>query len=59
MATSEYIKQLVINLVSSQEVYDYMEANNLINTNEIYFVQGTDEVTTETITTAEIDAAFE
>ena len=58
MATSEYIKQLVINIVSSQEVYDYMEANGLIKENEPYLVYGSEE-TIQSITTAEIDAMFE
>lgn len=58
MATSEYIKQLVINLVSSQEVYDYMVANGLINENELYLVHGSEE-SIQSITTAEIDAMFE
>ena len=58
MATSEYIKQLVINIVSSQEVYDYMETNGLIKENEPYLVYGSEE-TIQSITTAEIDAMFE
>lgn len=58
MATSEYIKQLVINIVSSQEVYDYMEANGLIKENEPYLVYGSEE-TIQSITTAEIDAMFD
>jgi hypothetical protein len=40
MATSKEITNLVINKVESQAVYDYMVANNLINDDELYLVQG-------------------
>ena len=42
MATEKNISNLVINKVENQEVYDYMVANNLINEDELYFVQGED-----------------
>lgn len=42
MATSQEIIQLVINTASSQEVYDYLEANGLVKTNEIWLVAGDD-----------------
>ena len=40
MATSKDISNLVINKVESQQVYDYMVQNNLINEDELYLVQG-------------------
>ena len=40
MATEKNISNLVINKVENQEVYDYMVTNNLINEDELYFVQG-------------------
>lgn len=42
MPTKKNVTNLVINKVESQEVYDYMVANNLINDDELYFVQGSD-----------------
>lgn len=39
MATSKEMNNLVINKIESQEVYDYMVENNLINDNELYLVQ--------------------
>lgn len=42
MATEKNISNLVINKVENQEVYDYMVTNNLINEDELYFVQGED-----------------
>lgn len=38
MPTEKNIPNLVINKVESQEVYDYMVANNLVNDDELYFV---------------------
>lgn len=43
MATSKEITNLVINKVESQEVYDYMAENNLINDDELYLVQSGSE----------------
>ena len=40
MPTTTELKQLVINTVESQEVYDYLKANGLINEDEIYLVAG-------------------
>lgn len=42
MPTEKNVTNLVINKVESQEVYDYMVANNLINDDELYFVQESD-----------------
>lgn len=42
MPTEKNVTNLVVNKVESQEVYDYMAANNLINDDELYFVQGSD-----------------
>lgn len=42
MPTEKNVTNLVVNKVASQEVYDYMVANNLINNDELYFVQGSD-----------------
>ena len=42
MATEKNISNLVINKVENQEVYDYMVTNNLINEDELYFIQGED-----------------
>lgn len=42
MPTEKNVTNLVVNKVESQEVYDYMVANNLINDDELYFVQGSD-----------------
>lgn len=42
MATEKNISNLIINKVENQEVYDYMVTNNLINEDELYFVQGED-----------------
>ncbi len=39
MATSKEITNLVINKVESQEVYNYMFENNLINDDELYLVE--------------------
>lgn len=43
MATSKEIANLVINKVESQAVYNYMVDNNLINDDELYFVETTGE----------------
>lgn len=40
MATTQYVTQFVVNVVKSQEVYDYMEQNGLINDNELYMIEG-------------------
>ena len=42
MPTEKNVTNLIINKVESQEVYDYMVTNNLINDDELYFVQGSD-----------------
>lgn len=42
MPTEKNVTNLVVNKVESQEVYDYMVTNNLINDDELYFVQGSD-----------------
>ena len=42
MATEKNINNLVINKVENKEVYDYMVTSNLINEDELYFVQGED-----------------
>lgn len=42
MPTEKNVTNLVVNKVESQEVYDYMVTNNLINDDELYFVQGGD-----------------
>lgn len=47
MATSKEINNLTINKVESQEVYNYMASNNLINEDELYLVEG-DEYTNAT-----------
>lgn len=44
MPTETKINQLVINKIESQEIYDYLSENNLINEDELYFVgEGEDE----------------
>lgn len=48
MATEKNLSNLVINKVESQAVYDYMKTNNLINSDELYFVAGTDEAASDT-----------
>ena len=40
MPTSKNIGTLIINKVENQAVYDYMVANNLVNADELYCVQG-------------------
>ena len=40
MPTNKQLTDLVINKVESQQVFDYMKANNLINDEEIYLVGG-------------------
>ena len=40
MPTTTDLKQLIINTVESQEVYDYLKTNGLINEDEIYLVAG-------------------
>lgn len=45
MATEKNLSNLVINKVESQDVYDYMKNNNLINADELYLVPGSDETT--------------
>lgn len=42
MPTEKNVTNFIVNKVESQEVYDYMVANNLINDDELYFVQGSD-----------------
>lgn len=42
MTTEMNIKNLIINKVESQEVFDYMIVNSLVNENELYLVQGED-----------------
>ena len=42
MPTEKNVTNLIVNKVESQEVYDYMVTNNLINDDELYFVQGGD-----------------
>lgn len=42
MPTEKNVTNLIVNKVESQEVYDYMVTNNLINDDELYFVQGSD-----------------
>lgn len=43
MPTEKDLSNLIINKVESKEVYNYMVANNLVNEDEIYLVQGDDE----------------
>lgn len=40
MATEKNLNNLVINKVESQDVYNYMKANSLINEDELYLVKG-------------------
>lgn len=40
MPTSKQSTDLVINKVKSQEIYNYMVANHLINDDEIYLIEG-------------------
>lgn len=47
MAISKDINNLVINKIENQQVYDYMVQNNLINDDELYLVQGVEEVEIE------------
>ena len=42
MATTTDIKNLIINKVESQTVFDYMLANGLLSEEELYLVQGED-----------------
>ena len=48
MSTEKNLSNLIINKVESQAVYDYMKSNHLINSDELYFVAGTDEVASNT-----------
>lgn len=48
MATEKNLSNLVINKVENQAVYEQMKLKNLINSDELYFVAGADEVATET-----------
>ena len=48
MSTEKNLTNLVINKVESQDVYDYMKANSLINADELYVVAGGDQIATET-----------
>ena len=43
MPIEKGLSNLIINKVESKEVYNYMVANNLINEDEMYLVQGDDE----------------
>ena len=43
MPTEKGLFNLIINKVESKEVYNYMVANNLVNEDEMYLVQGDDE----------------
>ena len=40
MPTIKNINNLVINQVENQEVYEYMQANGLVNDDELYLVEG-------------------
>lgn len=44
MSTEKNLNNLVINKVESQEVYNYMKANSLINEDELYLVEGENEI---------------
>lgn len=48
MSTEKNLINLVINKVESQDVYDYMKANSLINADELYVIAGGDQIATET-----------
>ena len=50
MPTSKNITNLVINKVESQEVYDSMKANGLVNEDELYVVLGEDKIDASSIT---------
>ena len=41
MADTINVKNLIINKVESQEVFEYMIANGFVNENELYLIQGT------------------
>lgn len=56
MSTEKNLNNLVINKVESQEVYNYMKANSLINEDELYLVEGENEIEIAAITTEQIDA---
>lgn len=43
MPIEKGLSNLIINKVESKEVYNYMVANNLVNEDEMYLVQGDDE----------------
>lgn len=45
MATDKNLQNLVLNKVENQEVFNYMQANNLVNEDELYLIAGdtTDE----------------
>ena len=45
MSTEKNLNNLVINKVESQDVYNYMKANSLINADELYLVEGDNEIT--------------
>lgn len=45
MSTEKNLNNLVINKVESQDVYNYMKSNSLINADELYLVEGDDEIT--------------
>lgn len=49
MPTAKQLDKLIINNVESQEVYDYMEQNGLINEDELYLVEGIVDDDTEII----------
>lgn len=44
MATERTLKELVINKVESLEVFRYMQANGLINEDELYLVGGNEDI---------------
>ena len=56
MSTEKNLTNLVINKVESQDVYDYMKANNLIHADELYLVKGNNEIEIAAITAEQIDA---
>lgn len=55
MPTTKTVSNLVINQVESQEIYDYMVANDLISADELYMVQGEAE---DYVTTDELNDAI-
>lgn len=50
MATDKILSQFIINKIENEEVYKYLEDNNLINDDELYIIENNESDTDSNIT---------